>query len=108
MAESVPAGGWGSVASSADGCSLVAAATSGIYVWKRTATPWLNTTQSNGSLVLSWILPSQPFVLRQTTDLAAGNWTNTPASPTLNSATLRDEVTVPLSGGTMFYRLESQ
>ncbi len=103
----VPSLSWRAVASSADGCKLVAVADGGIYTWQTTPHPVLNVTQSGASLVLSWIIPSQPFVLQENADLAATHWTDVAGAPVLNLTNLQHQVTLPLSAACRFYRLRA-
>lgn len=99
---------WCSVASSADGCKLVAAVSDGgIYTWQTTPTPVLNITPAGSGLLISWIVPSMPFALQETADLNAPDWTAVPMAPILNLTNLHHEVTVPLTNGNRFYRLQS-
>jgi hypothetical protein len=105
-----PNANWISVASSADGCKLVAAAgmtTSGfIYRAQSVPQPVLKTRLSGANLILSWIVPSAPFVLQETDDVTNPNWSALPLVPVLNTSTLENEVTVPLRTGNSFYRLK--
>ena len=104
----VPNLSWCSVASSADGCKLVAVANGGgIYTWQATPHPVLNVTPSGTNLLLSWIIPSQPFVLQENADLAATNWTDVASAPVLNLTNLQNQVTAPLSNARRFYRLRA-
>ena len=102
-----PAIGWGSVASSADGCKLVATGNGGIYTWQTTPTPVLSLTPSDSSFLISWIVPSMPFVLQENLDLTTTNWTDVTTTPILNFTNLHHEVSVPLSSTNRFYRLKS-
>jgi hypothetical protein len=65
----------------------------------------MNTTPANGNLTLSWIIPSTNFVLEQNLDLTSMNWTDVTNMPVLNLTNLQDEVTLPLTNGSGFYRL---
>jgi len=105
---SAPGAVWASVALSADG-NKVAASTrgGGIYTWQTTPTPVLNITPSGSGLLISWIVPSMPFVLQENFDLATPDWTDVPTTPALNFTNLHHEVTVPLSTTNRFYRLRS-
>ncbi len=102
-----PATNWLSVASSADGTKLVAVANGGIYTSQTTPHPILNVTPSGTNLLLSWIIPSQPFVLQENADLATTNWTDVASAPVLNLTNLQNQVTVPLSTARRFYRLRA-
>jgi hypothetical protein len=98
-----------SVASSADGAKLVAAANGGgIYTWQTIPAPVLNvTTSADGSVEISWTVPSLTFALQETSNLATSHWTPVGVSPTLNYGTLQYQVTLPKPQGTVFYRLAS-
>jgi photosystem II stability/assembly factor-like uncharacterized protein len=97
-----------SVASSADGSKLVAAVYGGgIYTSQTTPVPVLNLTPLGNQLAFSWIIPSTDFVLQQSSDLAAMNWTVVTNTPALNPANLQNQVALPLPAGNVFYRLKS-
>lgn len=99
---------WSSVASSRDGSRLVATVEGGgIYIWQTTPTPKLHITPSGTGLLLSWIVPSMPFVLQENADLNTTDWVDVPTQPTLNLSNLHHEVSVPLSETNRFYRLKS-
>lgn len=107
FATSTPSENWRAAASSADGCKLVAVANGGgIYTWQTSPTPKLNITPSASSLLISWIVPSMPFVLQQNSDLTTPNWTDVITTPILNFTNLHHEVSVPLSSTNRFYRLK--
>jgi hypothetical protein len=59
-----------------------------------------------GSLQLSWLLPSEPFVLEESGDLLA--WSRMAVTPALNYANLHYEVNLPAPIAPRFYRLASQ
>jgi hypothetical protein len=106
---------WSAVASSADGCRLVAVASGGayaylgaIYTWQTTPHPVLNVTPAGTNLVLYWIIPSQLFVLQENADLTATNWSDVASAPVLNLTNLQNQVTLPLPAGNRFYRLKSR
>jgi WD40 repeat protein len=93
--------------SSADGNRLVAVTyDGGIYTWQTTPTPVLSITPSGSNFVLSWIIPSAPFVLQQTADLATPDWTDVPTPPILNLTNLQNQLAVPLSSSKRFFRLK--
>ncbi len=104
---SAPDQNWVAVASSADGCRLFAAANGGgIYTCQTTPAPALNIRQCGNSVLLSWIVPSTPFRLQESADLA--NWSGVGISPVLNYTNLHYEVSLtPLTDAT-FYRLAQQ
>ena len=97
---------WAAVASSADGNRLFAAVNGGgIYTLETTPTPVVEIAISRGSLTLSWIIPSTPFVLQESADLTAANWVDVTVERTLNFSNLHYQATLPLSGDRRFYRL---
>lgn len=99
---------WESVASSADGNRLFATTfTNGIWTAQVTPTPRLNAV-STTNLLLSWIIPSTNFVLQQNLDLNTPNWLNVTNPPVLNLTNLQDEVTLPATNASSFYRLATQ
>ena len=62
---------------------------------------------SNGLVILSWTVPAIPFVLQQNSDLTTTNWTDVPATPTLNLTNLHYEESLPAPiTGSHFYRLK--
>jgi hypothetical protein len=102
-----PSTNWSSVASSADGCKLAATVSGGgIYIWQTTPSPKLNITSSDSGLLISWIVPSMPFVLQEAADLNAADWTDVTTQPTLNLTNLHHQVSLPLSMSDRFYRLK--
>jgi hypothetical protein len=102
----VPAQYWDSVACSADGRKLVAAARSGgIWISQTTPAPQMNLTPANGNFTLSWIVPSTNFVLQQSPDL--GSWTDVTNTPVLNLTNLQNEVVLSSPGSNVFYRLKT-
>jgi photosystem II stability/assembly factor-like uncharacterized protein len=105
----VPALSWNSVACSADGHKLVATAYgAGIYTLQTAPSPLLSVGASGAGLLLSWIIPSQNFILQQNSDLGSTNWTKVGAAPVLNLKTLRNEVPITAPNDRMFYRLTAQ
>jgi len=65
----------------------------------------LTLANSNGASLISWLLPSANFVLQRTPNLAHPNWTDVTNPPSLSLSNLQNQVTVPQSGGSAFYRL---
>ena len=100
---------WTSVAASADGSKLVAVDFNGhiytLHLSPVTTSPALGIKTSGGNIILSWLVPSLNFVLQQSADFTTSNWTDVTAAPVLNTANLHDEVTVPNTGGSAYYRL---
>jgi len=70
--------------------------------------PQLAVNRSGGNLDFSWLVPSTPFVLQQTSDLRLSGWVEVPASPTLNLTNLHYQLTLPPTPGNAFYRLKLQ
>lgn len=98
---------WHAVASSADGCKLVAVVNGGgIYTREIMPTPTLTIAPSDNSFLISWVVPSVPFVLQECADLTTTNWTDVTTMPILNFTNLHHEVSVPLSSAYRFYRLK--
>jgi photosystem II stability/assembly factor-like uncharacterized protein len=103
----VPNNIWRSVASSADGSRLVAAASGGIYASYSAASPQLSLATTGESLLLSWIVPSTNFMVEQNSDLSPGNWTPLTDSPTLNLTNLQQQLLVTPSNTQSFFRLKA-
>ena len=104
-----PITNWHGVASSADGNKLVAVVGypgGGIYIWQTTPSPKLIITPAGNGLLISWIVPSMPFVLQENADLNTADWIDVTTQPTLNLTNLHHEVSVPLSISNRFFRLK--
>jgi hypothetical protein len=107
-----PVTNWISVASSADGSRLAVTVgdilwnSGGIYTRQTMPRPKLNIAASGSGLLLSWIVPSMPFVLQENANLNTTDWIDVPTQPTLNLSNLNHEVSVPLSNTNRFYRLK--
>jgi photosystem II stability/assembly factor-like uncharacterized protein len=105
---------WAQASAPADGTRLIAAAgkawnvpTShgGVYTAQSTPKPQLGIVSSGDNVVLSWLVPSMNFGLRQNSDLSTANWSNVNNPPMLNLTTLQNEVVLPLPASNAFYRL---
>jgi hypothetical protein len=97
---------WDAVASSADGNKVIVGGSNTLlYSLQSTPTPSLDITNSNGSLIFSWLVPSMNFTLYKSSDLTSMSWTIVTNPPILNLTNLHHEVTLPLPGGKEFYRL---
>jgi photosystem II stability/assembly factor-like uncharacterized protein len=113
ISNSVPAQPCWSIASSADGNKLVVAIDffdtstgGGIYTSQSVPSPLVQVAPAeSGSLALSWIVPSTYFVLQQSFDLS--NWTDLTNQPVLNLTNLQNEVSLPMSGSSAFFRLKT-
>jgi hypothetical protein len=98
-----PCTNWNSVACSADGKKLYAVASGGgIWTFQTAPAPQLNINVTNGAN-LAWIIPSTNFVLQQSADLAS--WSAVTNVPVLNLTNLQNQVVLPLSDGSAFFRL---
>ena len=104
----IPGLGCWSVASSADGSELAAGGVSRLWLWQATPHPQIVPLRSATNLNLSWTLPSTNFVLQQNADLTTANWTDVPNAPVLNFTDLQYQATLPLAGGSGFYRLQTK
>jgi hypothetical protein len=108
----VPNLSWVSVASSADGNKLVTSVgwspdhAGQIYTSQSAPTPLLNLTPATGKIDLSWIVPSESFMLQQNSDLTSTNWMDVTDTPILNLTNLQNEVILSSSFGRNFYRLK--
>ena len=106
----VPVLAWNSVAISADGSKVFAAADGGNGgVWRLLGTPAprLQAAVWDGQFRLGWVLPSRNFVLQQRADFMSASWEDVTNAPTLNLSNLQHQIALPLSGQS-FYRLKSQ
>jgi hypothetical protein len=106
VSNNVSSTNWSCVTSSADGCKLAATVSGGgIYTLQTTPAPVLNISSQNSHLLLSWPVPSQPFVLQQSQDLTT--WGAAGMTPVLNYTNLHYEVSVSPVIGPRFFRLAS-
>jgi hypothetical protein len=93
------------LASSADGKRLVVAGfNAGIFTWHSTPSPALKAKNENGSLVISWLVPSTKFILQQSSNMESSGWTDVTTLPFFDPTRLEYQFR-PKGGGTMFYRL---
>jgi photosystem II stability/assembly factor-like uncharacterized protein len=91
------------IAASADGCQTAASGTNGIYLLQSLPSPILNLAPVPAGLTLAWTVPSADFILQQSTDLIS--WASVTNRPTFNSAALQNQVSLPVTNGSGFYRL---
>jgi len=97
------------VAASADFCQLIATGPGqGIWSGRAVPSPQLNIQSQDTNVAVSWLLPSTNFVLQQSVDLSNPSWTEVSANPTLNFTNLNQQVSVPATGSSMFFRLTAQ
>lgn len=97
-----------SVAFSADGARLFVLLNSvpnGGGLWKLPSTlpPFISVRPANGSLALSWLVPSTNLILQRSSD--SQNWSVVMDQPVLNFTNLQDEVSLPITNGKDFFRL---
>ena len=97
-----------SIAMSADGNELIVgnAFVPTVSVSRLQGSPFLNITTAAEKALVSWIVPSSPFALQQTSDLSSSKWTDVPMEPTLTNYLY--QVIVPPSAGNAFFRLVSR
>jgi hypothetical protein len=95
-----------SIASSSDGDKLVLVVNDGgIWTSQTMPSPQLNLASSNTNLALSWTIPSTNFVLQQSSDLIS--WSDVTNAPALNPTNLQNQVMLPPSNSSGFYRLKT-
>ena len=79
-----------------------------VYTNRSTPTPVLTLAAVGENMVASWALPSQKFLLQQTTDVNTTNWVDVGTAPALDLTNLHYRLTLPKTPGTTFYRLISR
>ena len=107
VANNTPAGAdkTKAVALSADGNKLIAVVNGGgIWTAQMTVAPSMGITLTN-TLLLSWLIPSANFALQQSSDLA--NWSDVTNEPVLNLTNLQNQVMLPASSSSLFFRLKT-
>ncbi len=99
-------------AASADGNTLFAANQNfesdykGLaYLSQSTPSPRLSLSQAGGHVTLAWTLPSQPFLLQESSAADAVEWSDVLTPPVLNPNNLQHQLTLPISSATRFFRL---
>jgi hypothetical protein len=106
ISNNVPQGALVGVASSADGGKLTGVVQRGnIYTWQTTVAPKLNIIPAGTNVVVSWVLPSTPFHLQKNLNLATANWSNEPPAFGFNPTTLQDQMILPRTNSSAFFRL---
>ncbi len=100
---------WISAVLSADGSKVSATDAENETVWTSQIppAPLLKLEPINGSLFFSWILPSTNFSLQEYSSLTATRWNSVTSLPVLNLSNLQNEVTLPMTSSSAFYRLSS-
>ena len=107
VSNNVPSSAYTYLACSADGNELLAAQRGvGIWILQTPPSPQLNDSLSNGSLNLSWIVPSTNMVLEESPDLI--NWTPLTNDPSLNDSNLQEQLAISPTNSNSFFRLISQ
>jgi hypothetical protein len=97
---------WASVASAADGgVQYAAVCGGGIWISRTTVAPRLNVVSCTGGITLSWTIPSTNFILQQSSNLSAGNWTTVTNCPTPSLANLQEQLTLSPTNNNEFFRL---
>lgn len=95
--------------SSADGNELFVGGNNnnGVWIWQAAPFPHLSLASRSNIVTLSWPIPSTNLVMQQSTDLATGNWIALTNFPALNYTNLQNQITMPSTNGSFFYRLAS-
>jgi hypothetical protein len=98
---------WDSVACSADGHRWWASrgGGGGLFSGMSPPAPVLKIDETNGNVKLSWIVPSSPYVLQQRPFVDGSVWSVVAVTPSMNTSTLCDEVSVPSMSASGFFRL---
>ena len=107
LTQSFPEGPIHFVQASADGGRLVVAG-KGIWLASVPLSPQLNAQSGNGNLNLSWTVPSTNLMLEQSSGLNPPAWTMVTNLPTLNLTNLQEQVNLPCTNSSGFFRLGSQ
>ena len=106
VSNNIPFARWADISSSADGDKLIAVNYNGeMWISQTLPSPSMNAMSSNANLLLSWLVPSTNFVLQQSFDLSS--WADLTNQPVLNLTNLQNEVCLPLSGSSAFFRLKT-
>jgi hypothetical protein len=97
-------GYWSAATMSADGHGMAAAYYDvGIYTFQTIPSPQLSLAASGSNLDVSWLIPSTPMALQQSSDLIS--WTNITSLPALNLTNLRNHAFFAASNTASFFRL---
>ncbi len=100
-----PALSWQGLAISADGSVLFAASSNGgIWVRRSQPTPRLAIAAAPSAALLLWVIPSSAFTLQQG-DETFSSWTDVTNPPGMNLTNLQQQLTLPMTGMSSFYRL---
>jgi len=71
-----------------------------------TPSPILNIAAAAQNALISWTVPSTNFLLQESSNPAAGNWTNVITAPVFNPTNLQLQVPIPSPAGARFFRLK--
>ncbi len=111
VTNNMPSAAWSCAAMSADGNEFIAGAGlpyswfGSLYVSQTAPAPALRLASANGSLALTWVIPSLGYTLQQSADLSS--WQNMTNVPVLNLTNLENQVLVSPTNGSGFYRLKN-
>jgi hypothetical protein len=78
-----------------------------LYTSFRPLNPYLNVSNSNSDIALSWIVPSTNFVLQQNSNLSATVWVTVTNIPVFDLITLQEKIILQQTGDAAFYRLQT-
>lgn len=107
ISNNVPLLFWQGLAVSADGAVLYAAsANGGIWVRRSQPAPRLAISAGSSAALLSWVIPSSAFTLQQS-DATFSNWSDLTSPPDINLSNLQQQLTLPTTASSSFYRLKS-
>ena len=98
-----------STSSSADGERLFVGDefNGGVWIWQANPSPNLSLISRSNNVTLSWLIPATNLMVQQRTDLTAGSWVALTNFPALNYTNLQNQITMPSTNGSFFYRLAS-
>ena len=106
ITNNIPQGGLIGLASSADGGKLVGAVQGlNIYTWQTTVAPKLNIVPAGTNVTVSWVIPSTPFQLQKNTNLTTASWSNVPPVFGFNFTNLQNQMPLPRTNNSAFFRL---
>src|SRR5205807_927251 len=99
-----PATYWrAAVTCAADGNRFMALGEAFLATLQRQPQPALTMGRLGADLKVSWLVPSAPFVLQQSSGLSATDWQDVSNPAKFNATNLNREVTVSLRPGNTFY-----
>jgi hypothetical protein len=99
-------GNWTALTGSADGGKWLGVDyTNSVFTLQTNVTPALSITGSGGNIVLSWLLPSEPFAVMANSDLNTTNWAAAGGTPMIDLTNLQYYLPVTTDSGSGFFRL---